>query len=106
MSSFNLGYLELINIYVSSFLFCSVISEHPPELPLKTFSLRYRSRFSKILSLALLELPHKWLKLELIKTSQKPNLITISNNLSKIKPFSDCVLQFSKISSTLSKVII
>ena len=42
----------------------------------------------------------------LVKTLQNPNLITISNNLSKIKPFSDCVLQFSKISSTLSKVII
>jgi hypothetical protein len=82
------------------------MSEHPPELPLNTLSLRYWLRFSKILSLALLELPLKWLKLELIKTSQNPNLITMSNNLSKIKPFSDCVEQFSKISSILSKQII
>jgi len=36
----------------------------------------------------------------------KITVITISNNLSKIKPFSDCVLQIFKISSTLSKVII
>ena len=63
-------------------------------------------KFSNFFSFPLLELPIKWLKLELGKTSQKPNLITISNNLSNMKPLSDCDLQSSNISSTLSKVII
>ena len=63
-------------------------------------------KFSNILSLALLEFPIKCLKLELVKILQNPNLITISNNFSKIKPFSDCVLQLSKILSMLSHVII
>lgn len=38
-------------------------------------------------------------KLELEKTSLNPNLIIILNNLSNIKPFSNCVLQLSKIST-------
>jgi hypothetical protein len=48
----------------------------------------------------------KLVKSELGKTSQNPNLITISNNLSKTNPFSYCELQLSKISSTLLKVMI
>jgi hypothetical protein len=52
-------FYELIKIKVSSSLFCNVISEHPPELPLKTFSSVYLLIFSKILSFPLLELPIK-----------------------------------------------
>ena len=72
-------------MYVSSFLCCNVISLQPPELPLKTFSFKYLLKFFNILSLPLLELPIKWL--QLVNISQKPNLIIISNSLSKINPF-------------------
>lgn len=54
----------------------------------------------KALTFPSLTLPIIWLYLELLKT--KPNLMTISYNLSKTNPYSDADLQEFKISSTLS----